>query len=178
MPCPRCKTELVSKTYENVQIDSCNRCNGTWLAASNLRPILDAHDMNFAPALIDKTLKEAHTGIPKAEVETLLSCPKCSRAMNALNYDYSSGVIVNVCPNGDGIWFDKDELAEVQIFMEHWNAEESKNKAKWDGLAKQAELDEYSELDKEDAEIQKDLGPISRTLDAVFYQFKKWGREK
>ena len=42
--------------------------------------------------------------------------------MGALNYSYSSGVVIDVCPRGDGLWFDHRELEKIQAFHEHWNA--------------------------------------------------------
>ena len=176
MTCSRCKVDLVFKTYENVSVENCEKCGAIWLDAGKLEPILKAHDVNFAPALIEKTLREGHAGIPKAELDTTLPCPKCSRPMNAMNYDYSSGVIIHVCPSGQGLWFDKDQLAEVQIFMEHWDHEEQKNNQKWSAMARQARQEESAELDREDAEIRKNEPAILRTIDAVLHQFQKLGR--
>ena len=175
MKCPRCQDSLSAKTYENVAVNNCKSCGGLWLDVGNLQPILAAHDVNFSPDLIEKTLKEAHTGIPKADVDALLQCPICSKYMNALNYNYSSGVILHACPIGQGLWFDKDELAAVQIYMEHWNEEETKNQSRWIAMERQARQDELAALDKEDALSESKEGPLARTIDAIFDRFEKMG---
>lgn len=173
MNCPRCKATLTAKQYEQMNIDVCAQCGGTWLDSGELQPILIARDIHFSHDLIEKTLKEAHSAIPKAEENTLLACPKCADPMHALNYNYSSGVIINTCPKGHGIWFDKDELAEVQIFMEHWDDEEQKDQAKWMEIQKQARMKEQARMDKEDEVERSKMGPIVRMIDAILDGFKK-----
>lgn len=171
MNCPRCKSVLASKQYENINIDNCAQCGGIWLDKGELQPILTARDIHFSHELIEKTLKEAHSSIPKADVIALLACPKCSEPMHALNYNYSSGVIINTCPNGHGIWFDKDELEEVQIFMEHWDDDEVKNQEKWMAIQRKARKEETDKLEQEEATELSKLGPIGRTIDAVLDYF-------
>ena len=34
--CPRCDATLVEVTFEDVQIDRCNQCNGVWLDSGEL----------------------------------------------------------------------------------------------------------------------------------------------
>jgi len=34
--CPKCEGTLVEITYEDVQVDRCNKCNGVWLDAGEL----------------------------------------------------------------------------------------------------------------------------------------------
>jgi hypothetical protein len=153
-------------------IGACSRCSGVWLDSGELQPILKARDIDFPPALVEKTLKEAHAGIPKAEVDALLACPMCSQPMHALNYDYSSGVIINVCPGGQGLWFDKDELAEVQIFMEHWDEQEAKHHSEWASMAMKARTDEERVIRAQNLATRKNLGPIGQVLDAVFQKFE------
>lgn len=40
MPCPRCDGRLHQKTYDEVTIDQCNRCEGIWLDAGELQQIV------------------------------------------------------------------------------------------------------------------------------------------
>lgn len=176
MACPRCKIVLASKTYENVCVEICSKCSGIWLDSGKIQPILSANDMSFPSALVEKTLREAHTGFSRAELEAVLPCPKCSQPMHALNYDYSSGVIIHVCQRGQGLWFDKDQLAQVQIFMERWNDEEKKNKVKWSAMLKQAQQDEYATLDQQDGGERKGKSALFQMTDAILYEFEKLGR--
>jgi Zn-finger nucleic acid-binding protein len=141
-----------------------------------LQTLLQNHAEKFSADLIQKTLGQAHSGIPKAEDSVKLACPACSSPMNALNYDYSSGIIVHTCSRGDGIWFDQDELEEVEIFMDHWNNKEAAEKAALKQKLADAKTEVDHELDEEDAEVKKKLGPASRVLDSIFYAFEKLSR--
>lgn len=171
MNCPRCKAGLASKQYENMTIENCAQCGGIWLDKGELQPILTARDIHFSHELVEKTLKEAHCSIRKADVSDLLACPKCADPMHALNYNYSSGVIINTCPNGHGVWFDKDELAEVQIFMEHWDDDEQQNQAKWMAIQQKARTEETVKMEQEEAKERSKMGPIGRTIDAILDRF-------
>jgi uncharacterized protein len=126
MDCPHCHKELVIKDYQHTSIATCNDCGGVWIDPSQLERIISQREP-FLPEQIQSSLQKAHSGF--TATVTRLSCPVCSQLMGELNYDYSSGVIVNVCPQGHGIWFDKDELEQVQIFMDHWDTEENTEKA-------------------------------------------------
>lgn len=170
MHCPRCKNTLSSRVYETIHIDTCTHCGGIWLDAGELQPIVAARDVTFTPALIKQSLQAAHSSIPKAEMDAHLACPKCSAPMQALNYNYSSGVIVNSCAQGDGLWFDKEELESVQIFMEHWDDEEKKEK--WMKLQEQTRAAETARLEDEERLENSKAGPIGRAIDKILDMLK------
>jgi Zn-finger nucleic acid-binding protein len=125
MDCPHCHINLISKEYEHLSVSVCQKCEGIWLEPSQLSQIITKRDEQFSSDEIQNTLKAAHPGLSPAETPAALSCPVCSAAMEKINYDYSSGVVLNSCPKGDGLWFDKNELEAVQIFMEHWDDKEN-----------------------------------------------------
>lgn len=41
MQCPRCDGKLVETDYENIKIDVCSKCSGTWFDAGELAQIVD-----------------------------------------------------------------------------------------------------------------------------------------
>jgi hypothetical protein len=41
MQCPRCDGKLVETDYENIKIDVCDKCSGTWFDAGELAQIVD-----------------------------------------------------------------------------------------------------------------------------------------
>lgn len=41
MQCPRCDGKLVETDYENIKIDVCDKCTGTWFDAGELAQIVD-----------------------------------------------------------------------------------------------------------------------------------------
>ncbi len=165
MDCPRCKHSLAVKSYENVNVDHCTACGGFWLDAGEMQPILSARDILFSPELIAASLKDAHASIPLAEMTAGLHCPQCAAVMHALNYNYNSGVIINACSVGHGLWFDKEELERAQIFMEHWDDQEKQEK--WLKLQKHTRQAETSKLSKAEMFESSKTGPVWQVIDAV-----------
>ena len=74
-------------------------------------------------------------GVPIEEQQTHVKCPICQSAMASINYDYSSGIILDRCPQGHGLWLDGAELEKVQIVREKSDEEFEKNKEDWIALA-------------------------------------------
>ena len=172
MNCPRCKSALYLKEEENVSVHACSKCGGTWLNAVQLNRIVHSREAKFSSEQIGKTLKEAHAGIPDAEVGSVLPCPECSASMGARNYNYSSGVMVNVCPEGHGLWLDKDELESVEIFMEHWSDEKTIHQKEWTAQSQAAAAAEQATIDAINDRIESDVSP-SGLLHAVLHTLKK-----
>jgi len=71
------------------------------------------------------------------------------------NYNYSSGIIVDRCKKGCGMWLDADELDKVQIHSELWQDKLEANRDRFTMLAGQVEQDARSNIDK----IDEAVGP-------------------
>lgn len=188
MDCPHCHARLLTKDYEQISVSTCEDCSGIWLDPSQLNQIIAKHDMQFSPEEIQSTLKLAHPGLSDAENASTLPCPVCSDDMHAVNYDYSSGVILHVCSAGHGLWFDKNALEQVQIFMEHWDTEENTHQSELIGKLQKVREDEKAYEDdvarKDDlirentesneAQTKGVLGlSLIKLLDSIFKLFDK-----
>jgi len=145
MNCPKCNISLEARIYEGVEIDKCNQCQGVWLDDGEIVKIVQTKEETFDPNLIRETLSQGCSGIPKNEQQTAVSCPKCQSAMTPINYDYASGIILDRCPQGHGLWFDGNELDKVQIVREQSEEDFEKSKDDWIALAKSA-LSDKSEI--------------------------------
>jgi Zn-finger nucleic acid-binding protein len=95
----------------------CPACGGIWLGREDFENLARTHEAQ------DLFLGSAHgqekTG---AAVTSPLEvryrpCPACGKFMNRTNYARISGVILDVCRE-DGLWFDRDELRKVVLFLE------------------------------------------------------------
>lgn len=42
--CPKCDGTLVETDYEDIKIDVCNKCSGTWFDAGELAQIVDKNE--------------------------------------------------------------------------------------------------------------------------------------
>jgi len=108
MNCPKCETDqkFSSKIYEGVVVDVCPNCLGVWLEEHEITKILNTNIERFSPELISETVNAAFTGVPEDEIRSEEDCPKCNELMIAVNYAYSSGIIVDRCLKSHGIWLD------------------------------------------------------------------------
>ena len=136
MKCPHCTVGLIPETYEGVTIDRCPSCAGTWLDAGELSHIVETREVAIPAEIVRETLALATTGVPREEARTLISCPRCQGLMNTINYDYTSGVIIDHCPLGHGNWLDASELEKVQAHSEHWANEGRRLEGDWLAFAR------------------------------------------
>ncbi len=131
MYCPKCKTvDLKVQNYEGIEIDKCPKCKGIWLDEGELKPIVDTKEQSFSHEFIKESIENAFAGIPMEERKNQIPCPKCGKDMRPVNYNYSSGIVLDRCP-GHGMWFDANELEGVQINGEHWTKELNDNRDDW-----------------------------------------------
>ncbi|MHC4109937.1 MAG: TFIIB-type zinc ribbon-containing protein [Planctomycetota bacterium] len=148
MNCPKCDIALKSSVYEGVEVDKCTKCNGTWLDDGEIVKVVETKEEKFDAKLVRETLALGFIGVPKKEQQTVVQCPKCGAGMEAINYDYSSGIILDRCPEGDGLWLDGSELEKVQIVREQSEDEFEKSREDWTALAKSAITDKEEIADE------------------------------
>jgi Zn-finger nucleic acid-binding protein len=141
MQCPRCSAtqSLKPETYEGVEVDRCPKCQGVWLDEGELQSIVRAEEQKFAPSLVSQAITAAFTGVPASEHHTTEKCPKCSKTMNPMNYSYSSGIVLDRCPDAHGVWLDHQEIEKVQAHAEHWKKEAERKRPDWVAMMTRAE---------------------------------------
>jgi Zn-finger nucleic acid-binding protein len=140
MKCARCDGVLKPQNYEGVEIDRCPKCQGTWLDEGELQKIIATDDVAISPEIISQAITSSFAGVPEDEGRSVEHCPRCSKPMLAMNYSYSSGVIIDRCPNADGLWLDGIELDKIQAIRDHWDSEMSVNRDQWVGLVRNLEV--------------------------------------
>ncbi len=96
MKCPVCKVPMYAAEYEQIELDLCAGCEGVWFDADELELLLGDGD---PVALADAEVEEDDRG-----------CPRCRKNMQKANIGPDTGVVIDVCPEGCGLWFDKGEL--------------------------------------------------------------------
>lgn len=91
--------------YLDVELDLCPDCQGIWFDRGELELLLGA-----APA-VDST--------PVQTEEAIRRCPVCPRKMDKLNIGPGRRVMIDSCPGGCGLWFDRDELTDLTKDLEN-----------------------------------------------------------
>jgi len=100
--CPRDGCALSEARIVRIMGEVCPYCNGTWLPAGALA-----------------TLQKAATDLPPeegllhAEDPHGIKCPHCGVVMKTRWFSDKRGVLLDVCPQCEGIWLDTAELRGI-----------------------------------------------------------------
>jgi len=116
MRCPRCEAELRKVQVKNVELDTCNSCEGVWFDRDELRQVLDMNRDELEESAISHTLEseEEYQEIPG---RSEMVCPRCNGDLHRYNYQGYSGIMIDGCENNCGIWLDDGELQKLFDYM-------------------------------------------------------------
>jgi len=110
MVCPACgDVEMLVLEYELVEVDYCPRCCGVWLDSGELALIGERAGALRADLLL--ALEKQGSGLGRGAVTR--RCPVCRKRLQTVRCEPPSPIEVDRCPRGDGLWFDRGELAAV-----------------------------------------------------------------
>jgi Zn-finger nucleic acid-binding protein len=111
MKCPVDKSIMMVLEHRRIELDYCLKCSGVWLDSGELDlliAVLKAEGAHFSD-----------TGpIYKPAGPSKRRCPICGRKMEKVLLGESPKVLIDSCPQGDGLWFDSGELQKVIHGME------------------------------------------------------------
>ncbi len=163
MNCPRCKRELSEGLYEDYSISRCAACGGIWVDGKALLGIIDKRKEIMPEEALEAARNWRSSVVPKKELDNELSCPSCKAELSRAVYGYDSGIIIDRCTTGCGVWLDKGELEALQAFDEIWDVK----------ARKMFEEKGLERLFEEETEEEKELrgansGILGRLADILF----------
>ena len=109
MICPACKHPMVIVEHDEIELDYCTNCKGVWFDSGELELLLEAADLENHQDFLGKMLESGEA----ATNEKKRRCPICSRKMKKTYIGTDNGLLIDVCKNADGIWFDGGEVAHL-----------------------------------------------------------------
>jgi Zn-finger nucleic acid-binding protein len=98
---------MIVLELDQIEIDHCVACGGTWLDAGELELLLDgAENGNSLLTSVEENVA-AH--------EKKRKCPICEKKMSKVAYNCGGKerVVVDKCKKNDGLWFDEGELTDL-----------------------------------------------------------------
>ncbi len=105
MKCPVCKEPTIVLELDEIEIDYCTSCGGIWLDAGELDLLIeDEKDRELLLSSFQKDVEHP---------EKIYRCPICRKKMDKVHVGESKDVLLDKCPDNDGLWFDKGELKDV-----------------------------------------------------------------
>ena len=107
--CHSCQQGLVAKTSGEHLLLGCPNCEGTWIPAESLIAALreDQEDEELLGAVDSDGASDIGNTFAPSRVSR--NCPACEEPMENHKFD-DSGVWIDSCPHGHGIWLDRGEL--------------------------------------------------------------------
>ena len=97
--CPECNEYFNILHINNAEIDCCKKCEGLWFDPNELQIVMKTAD--------DITKDFLHAGKSKYE------CPICQTIMRKRSFLFPERLVVDICPEGHGVYFEKGELEQI-----------------------------------------------------------------
>jgi len=106
MRCPVDREAMIVVEHNKVELDYCVHCAGVWFDSGELELLLETMDVKNPHSMLGDL---AHA--PAAlSAERKKKCPICGRRMRKAHLGTKPKVLIDVCPRGDGLWFDRGEV--------------------------------------------------------------------
>jgi Zn-finger nucleic acid-binding protein len=109
MICPVCKYDMLVVEYQNIELDYCNSCKGVWFDSGELELLLKAYGLEEPQAFFSGIFDSQEA----ASREKKRSCPICSHKMKKATAGGQPEILIDVCPDRHGLWFDGGEVTQL-----------------------------------------------------------------
>jgi Zn-finger nucleic acid-binding protein len=109
MICPVCKYDMIVVEYQNIELDYCNNCKGVWFDSGELELLLKSYDFEEPKAFFDGIFNSQEAASP----EKKRNCPICSHKMKKTIIGGQPEILIDVCREKHGLWFDGGEVAQL-----------------------------------------------------------------
>jgi len=116
LPCPACETRMPPTQVSGFAVNECPGCRGLWVAGGNFDALVRRAARAWeerSPTAEPPRMAGAN---PARQALAYRRCPECDEFMLRVNYQRSSGIILDEC-RAHGTWLDADELEQVAGFI-------------------------------------------------------------
>ena len=111
MDCPVCKTAMLVVEYQGVELDHCLDCRGTWFDREELGLVLE----RALPDIFEALPAEVQSLPDAGTREKPRRCPLCRKRMRKVYLGQKNKVLIDICPLGEGMWFDSEEVGRLAL---------------------------------------------------------------
>jgi len=109
MICPTCHNIMIVVEHENIELDYCTNCSGVWFDSGELELMLELISLEGSSLALADILSS-----PEAvTAEKKRKCPICGQKMKKATTGEEPEVLIDMCPRGDGLWFDGGEVIQL-----------------------------------------------------------------
>jgi uncharacterized protein len=109
MRCPVDKSDMIVVEHRKIELDYCLKCAGVWFDSGELELLV----AGLAAEGSQLSHNDLLTPQPAQVKEARRKCPVCGRKMDKVWIGREPKVLIDSCPQGDGLWFDGGELHDI-----------------------------------------------------------------
>ena len=109
MICPTCKSDMIVVEYSEIELDYCTNCRGVWFDSGELELLLNSMSLESRNLFLNDILNCPEA----ASLEKKRKCPICDRKMKKTTVGQEPEILLDVCRQGDGLWFDGGEVMQL-----------------------------------------------------------------
>jgi len=95
--------------YHDIELDYCDNCKGVWFDSGELELVLKSYGLEEPRTFFDGIFSSQEA--PSAEKKR--KCPICGRGMRKTAIGGRPAILIDVCPEKHGLWFDGGEVARL-----------------------------------------------------------------
>jgi len=115
MFCPCCKDKiLLWREISDIKFHYCPDCSGAFMTQKDINYFINNNQEDSSCEIYEKHSTAEHTFNRSKESR---KCPLCSEKMDNMQFQYSSGIWVDYCQSGHGIWFDGGEVKLIREYI-------------------------------------------------------------
>lgn len=109
MICPACKSDMIVVEYNKIELDYCTNCQGVWFDSEELELLLESISLESINLFLNNIIN-----FPEAKSsEKKRRCPICSQKMKKTTIGQQPEILIDVCQQGHGMWFDSGEIGQL-----------------------------------------------------------------
>jgi len=97
---------MIVVEHEHVELDYCPNCSGTWFDSGELALLLEIVGLEGS----ELSLSDIFTSPEAKTTEKERKCPICNHKMKKTIIGEKPEVLIDRCPQRDGLWFDGGEV--------------------------------------------------------------------
>ena len=109
--CPSCRAPLLSAQIEEETVACCGQCGGFLAEMESFRVIVAKRRSCHSSG------EKCTEPFDPAELERVLSCPRCKQPMDTHPYFGGGNVVVNTCERCSVIWLEAGKLALIERYL-------------------------------------------------------------
>ena len=109
MICPTCKSDMIVVEHNKIELDYCINCQGVWFDSGELELLLESMSLESPDTFLNNILDSA--GAESSEKKR--RCPICREKMKKTTIGQEPEILIDVCQQGDGLWFDGGEVGQL-----------------------------------------------------------------